>query len=114
MFLQLSPSREALNAAQGKAELPIAVYEGIVELTEASKAAPAGGAAGGDKSAEAEASRQRQAELVFVRSTYSLETGEAERIAVDHTSKPSDSGDGGGESSRELSCASASHDAAVT
>lgn len=79
------------------------MYEGIVELTEASKAAAGGQSAETDASAP-----QRQAELVFVRSTYSLETGEAERIAVDHTSKPPDSGDGGGESSRELFATSCS------
>lgn len=35
---------------------------------------------------------QEQVRLVFVKSTYKIETNEAERVAVDHVAKPSTTG----------------------
>lgn len=70
----------------------MAIYEGVIELAKApgedAAMAPPEGAG---------------PELFFVRSDYRLETGEAERIAVDHTSRPPEGGSG--TSSRESSIA---------
>jgi len=66
----------------------VAIYEGVIELAKAA-----------DEDAAMAPPEGAGPELFFVRSAYRLETGEAERIAVDHTSRPPEGGTG--ESSRE-------------
>lgn len=73
LFLQLS----RYSIGKGK-ELPLTIYESNIEVIE------------------------DQPEVVFSPVGYEIETGEAERVAVDHASKPSGAGDGG-ESSRSSS-----------
>lgn len=74
LFLQLS--RQAVTK-----DLPVTIYESIVEIVNG------------------------EPEVVFVKAAYEVETGEAERVAVDHASKPSTTGSGT-QSSRGLSCLS--------
>ncbi|GAA5949582.1 hypothetical protein JCM10213_002608 [Rhodosporidiobolus nylandii] len=71
LFLQLSP---ASSASTGK-DLPVTVYESIVELVD------------------------NEPQPVFVPAAYEIETGEAERVAVDHVSKEVEGGEGGASSS---------------
>lgn len=66
LFLQLNPNSLVAN---GNKELPIAVYESIIDIIDG------------------------QAQTLFVRTQYKIATGEAERIAVDHASRPSLSAD---------------------
>lgn len=75
LLLLLAPPSSGIT---GK-ELPVTVYESTVELVD-------------DKP-----------EPVFVPTPYEIETGEAERVAVDHVSKPMDGGEGGAQSSRAFS-----------
>ncbi|KAN0063052.1 hypothetical protein ACQY0O_004215 [Thecaphora frezii] len=63
LLLQLHPTVASFEAADKEGELPINVYESVIEMM-------AGEAA-----------------TLFVPTGYRIETGEAERIAVDHTSK---------------------------
>lgn len=63
LFLQLS--RQAVTK-----DLPVTIYESIVEIVNG------------------------EPEVVFVKAAYEVETGEAERVAVDHASKPSTTGSG--------------------
>lgn len=58
LFLQLSP-----DAHSGK-DLPLTIYESANEITD------------------------NQQVTVFIRAPYKVETGEAERVAVDHVNKP--------------------------
>lgn len=44
------------------------------------------------QSADTTTSASSGVQMYFVRSSYSIQTGEAERIAVDYTARPSDSG----------------------
>ncbi|GAA6006205.1 hypothetical protein JCM10207_000561 [Rhodosporidiobolus poonsookiae] len=73
LFLQLAPSTSS-SGGSGK-DLPVAVYESVVEIV------------------------NNEPTPVFAAVAYEIETGEAERVAVDHVSKPMDSGDGGAQSS---------------
>jgi COP9 signalosome complex subunit 6 len=66
LFLQLNPNSLTGN---GNKELPIGVYESIIDIIDG------------------------QAQTLFVRTQYKIATGEAERIAVDHASRPSLSAD---------------------
>lgn len=87
LFLQLTPTISSFNSAQSSGELPISLYESVVELapsTEASKSQPT----------SSDAKEGMEATMFFVPAPYHIETGEAERIAVDHTSKPPEDGDG--------------------
>lgn len=57
--------------------MPVSLYESIIEVID------------------------NEPQVVFVAADYEIETGEAERIAVDHAAKPSGAGDGGAQSSCE-------------
>ncbi|UZJ55425.1 hypothetical protein CBS101457_004745 [Exobasidium rhododendri] len=72
LFLQLSPGPSSLSRAKAGGELPIAIYETHVEMPDAQSSGTSGPA------------------MFFRPASYHVETGEAERIAVDHTSKPPD------------------------
>jgi COP9 signalosome complex subunit 6 len=72
LFLQLSPQSVV---EQHTKDIPVSIYESAVEMVDN---APL---------------------TLFVRSGLKVETGEAERIAVDYTSKPSDTGPRGDSSS---------------
>ncbi|GAA5810105.1 hypothetical protein MFLAVUS_003524 [Mucor flavus] len=63
LFLQMDPN--ALSG--GEREFPIDIYESIIDMVD------------------------ERTRLVFIKSTYKVETGEAECIAVDHVAKPSSS-----------------------
>ena len=63
LFLQLDPT--ALTS--GARDFPLQVYESIIDMVDGNT------------------------RLVFIKSTYKVETGEAECIAVDHVAKPSSS-----------------------
>lgn len=51
----------------GEREFPVDIYESVIDMVDGST------------------------RLVFIKSTYKVETGEAECIAVDHVAKPSSS-----------------------
>ncbi|KAI9282842.1 Mov34/MPN/PAD-1 family protein [Umbelopsis sp. AD052] len=68
LFLQLDPNA----MAGGHKELPLGIYESLIDIIDG------------------------QAQAVFVRAQYKISTGEAERIAVDHASRPSISADKNG------------------
>ncbi|RUS21155.1 COP9 signalosome complex subunit 6-like protein [Endogone sp. FLAS-F59071] len=70
LFLQLDPA--SLHKDDRSKSLPVSLYESTIEVI------------GG------------QPQTLFIRSQYKIETGEAERIAVDHVSKPSVSTTTGG------------------
>jgi COP9 signalosome complex subunit 6 len=70
LFLQLNP-----QSVEHTKDLPLSVYESAMEIVD------------------------NAPRTLFVRSAFKVETGEAERIAVDHTSKPSDTGGPEGDSS---------------
>lgn len=80
LFLQLDPA--SLHKDDRSRSLPVSLYESTIEVI------------GG------------QPQTLFIRSQYKIETGEAERIAVDHVSKPSVSTTtgGGAESSTREYC----------
>jgi COP9 signalosome complex subunit 6 len=61
LFLQLNPN----SLTSGHKELPLGIYESLIDIIDG------------------------QAQAVFVRAQYKIATGEAERIAVDHASRPS-------------------------
>ncbi|KAI9332260.1 COP9 signalosome complex subunit 6-like protein [Pilaira anomala] len=63
LFLQMDPN--ALSG--GEREFPVDIYESVIDMVDGST------------------------RLVFIKSTYKVETGEAECIAVDHVAKPSSS-----------------------
>lgn len=63
LFLQMDPT--ALSG--GEREFPIDIYESIIDMVD------------------------ENTRLAFVKSSYKVETGEAECIAVDHVAKPSSS-----------------------
>lgn len=65
LFLQMDPM--ALQASGAAKEFPVDIYESIIDIVEGNT------------------------RLVFIKSTYKVETGEAECIAVDHVAKPSSS-----------------------
>jgi COP9 signalosome complex subunit 6 len=65
LFLQITPD----SVTHGK-ELPVVVYECITEIV------------------------NNQSQSLFIRCPYRIETGEAERVAVDHAAKPSGQGAG--------------------
>lgn len=65
MFLQLSP-----DAITGSKDLPVTIYESITEII------------------------SNQPQTKFIVAPYRVETGEAERVAVDHASKSSSAGTG--------------------
>lgn len=64
LFLQLSAATDLT------AELPVTIYESSVEII------------------------NNEAEVVFIKAEYEIESGEAERVAVDYASKPSTTGTG--------------------
>jgi COP9 signalosome complex subunit 6 len=68
LFLQLDPN----SLTGGHKELPLGIYESLIDIIDG------------------------QAQAVFVRAQYKISTGEAERIAVDHASRPSISADKNG------------------
>lgn len=70
LFLQLSPGEASLSRSKARGELPISIYETYIEM------------------ADAQSSKAQGPAMYFRPATYHVETGEAERIAVDHTSKP--------------------------
>lgn len=80
LFLQLSRATTASASASASAssnkDLPVAIYESNLEIID------------------------NEPEVVFTQTAYEIETGEAERVAVDHASKPDMVGEGG-QSSRE-------------
>lgn len=89
IFLQFTPSKAAILSSSRGGELPLQLYESQVEM--APTTADASSAA-----VDKEGTTEKAAQLYFVKSNYKIETGEAERIAVDYASKPSDgSGDAG-------------------
>ncbi|ORY90688.1 Mov34-domain-containing protein [Leucosporidium creatinivorum] len=73
LFLQLSraTSASASSAAGSNKDLPVAIYESNLEII------------------------NNEPEVVFTQTAYEIETGEAERVAVDHASKPDMVGEGG-------------------
>ena len=71
MFLQLSP-----DSIAGNKDLPVTIYESITEII------------------------NNQPQTKFIVAPYRVETGEAERVAVDHASKSTSAGTG--DSSRQL------------
>jgi COP9 signalosome complex subunit 6 len=64
LFLQMDPAALTPGAAK---EFPVDIYESIIDIVD------------------------EHTRLVFIKSSYKVETGEAERIAVDHVAKPSSS-----------------------
>lgn len=66
LFLQLDP----VALSKGSKEFPVTIYESTMDMV------------------------QDQVRLVFVKVSYKVETGEAERVAVDHVAKPSVNGGG--------------------
>lgn len=89
IFLQLSPSQASIASASRAGELPLQVYETHLEMA----SQPAAGMELGEGS--------QGAQIFFVQSSYKINTGEAERIAVDYTSKPSGSEGAGASSTSE-------------
>lgn len=87
LFLQLSPSQNTIDQARSKGELPIGIYETFVDVSHSIRS-DQGEGVGLDKGPD----------MYFRPANYQIETGEAERIAVDHTSKPPVD-DGNGQSS---------------
>lgn len=84
LFLQLSPSQKTIDQARSKGELPIGIYETFVDVSQSIR--PDQGETAG---------LEKGPDMYFRPANYQIETGEAERIAVDHTSKPPvDDGDG--------------------
>jgi hypothetical protein len=81
LFLQLSPGSSSLARAKAGGELPIAIYETHMEMPDAQSSSATSGPT-----------------MFFRPASYHVETGEAERIAVDHTSKPPEA-DGDAQSS---------------
>lgn len=77
LFLQLSPDDGSLSRAKAGGELPISIYETYVEMA-------------GEGQSSGNSSIALGPSMFFRPATYHVETGEAERIAVDHTSKPPD------------------------
>ncbi|GAA5849876.1 hypothetical protein JCM9279_002451 [Rhodotorula babjevae] len=71
LFLQFSPPSSSASTSSSSQDLPVAVYESVLEL-----------AAG-------------QPEPVFVPCAYEIVTGEAERVAVEGVSKPEEGTEGG-------------------
>ncbi|KAI8643425.1 COP9 signalosome complex subunit 6 [Parasitella parasitica] len=65
LFLQMDP--RALQPAGVAKDFPVDIYESVIDIVEG------------------------HTRLVFIKSTYKVETGEAECIAVDHVAKPSSS-----------------------
>jgi COP9 signalosome complex subunit 6 len=63
LFLQMDPT--ALSG--GEREFPVDIYESTIDMVD------------------------EHTRLVFIKSSYKVETGEAECIAVDHVAKPSSS-----------------------
>lgn len=68
-----------LSSITSTKELPVAIYESAIELV------------------------NQAAEVVFIKASYEIATGEAERVAVDHVSKPSTAGGGSQSSSKSAS-----------
>jgi COP9 signalosome complex subunit 6 len=64
LFLQLDPASLTPGVAK---EFPVDIYESIIDIVD------------------------EHTRLVFIKSSYKVETEEAERIAVDHVAKPSSS-----------------------
>ncbi|EPQ28834.1 uncharacterized protein PFL1_03637 [Pseudozyma flocculosa PF-1] len=75
LLLQLHPTVASFEAADKDGELPINVYESVIEMV------------------------GTEATTFFIPTGYRIETGEAERIAVDHTSKAGAESGGSDESS---------------
>ncbi|CEP14864.1 hypothetical protein [Parasitella parasitica] len=65
LFLQMDP--RALQPAGAAKEFPVNIYESVIDIVDG------------------------HTRLVFIKSAYKVETGEAECIAVDHVAKPSSS-----------------------
>ncbi|KAI8075409.1 putative COP9 signalosome, subunit CSN6 [Gilbertella persicaria] len=65
LFLQLDPN--TLTTSGGVKEFPVDIYESIMDIV------------------------NERTRLAFIKADYKVETGEAERIAVDHVAKPSSS-----------------------
>lgn len=74
LFLQLSRESLSSTSSQSK-DLPVAIYETLVEIVNG------------------------EPTVAFLKGSYEIETGEAERVAVDHASKPSTTSEGAGERS---------------
>lgn len=87
LFLQMSPSQNTIDQARSKGELPIGIYETFVDVSHSIR--PDQSESGG---------LEKGPDMYFRPANYQVETGEAERIAVDHTSKPPVD-DGNGQSS---------------
>ncbi|CEH19101.1 COP9 signalosome, subunit CSN6 [Ceraceosorus bombacis] len=120
LFLQLAPTTEALTNAKGRAELPVTVYEALLDFdgshamsqpavtgrpgnrgkTEHAASDDAMDITEGESSSQASNLEVATGEpsIVFVPAKYELRTGEAERIAVDYTSRPAESSSDGSES----------------
>lgn len=65
LFLQFSPTNARMAEATASGDLPLSIYESIVEIVKG------------------------ETRHFFVPAGYRIDTGEAERIAVDHVSKQS-------------------------
>lgn len=80
LFLQVSPSKTNMLHASSAGELPLAIYETFVDASRGSQ--------GSNEEVKGPA-------MYFRMAQYQVETGEAERIAVDYASKPSESDEAG-------------------
>ncbi len=98
LFLQLNPASRAPVASGG--DLPVSMYESIIDLITASEAAAASAsgsskeASGDDKSSSSSSgvpqSKPRpggEARMLFLPLSYTLATEEAERIGLDHVAR---------------------------
>ncbi|CAO1635179.1 unnamed protein product [Sympodiomycopsis kandeliae] len=84
LLLQISPSDSSLSSSSKAGELPVQLYESQIEVkTESSTEPPP---------SSSSSLEEQGLRMSFVKSSYTIQTGEAERIAVDYTSRPSDSG----------------------
>ncbi len=108
LFLQLSPTNTRLASASATGDLPLVLYESVVEIVAAAPAsnstentnanasedAPGGGTAAAgiaevalQAPAPAQTATATATRTYFVPAAYRIESGEAERIAVDHTTR---------------------------
>ncbi|KAK0549061.1 hypothetical protein OC844_006928 [Tilletia horrida] len=102
LFFKLSPSHlqqsDKTSAKRGDDDLPLYAYETVLEVagrSAASGTATTSGerAQGQDAEGEDDAAEESM-HVLWAPCSYRIETGEAERIAVDHASKPPQTGTG--------------------
>ncbi|KDN43673.1 Mov34-domain-containing protein [Tilletiaria anomala UBC 951] len=87
IFLQLSPTNTRVAEAAASGELPLSTYESTVEIVHG------------------------ETKMFFVPTGYRIDTGEAERVAVDFASRPAESGNDAAASSSLLGNLKSSYNA---